>query len=88
VIDDSYRNHVGYRFQYWMLDDEPELTAAQKAAAYDQFAAEFEALPPHQEPHEGWADGMAYLCRRAARQHRGEPVGEWLPCSKRCCATQ
>jgi hypothetical protein len=77
------QEQVGHRYTRWCLDVEPTLTAAQKAAAYEAFAVEFEALPPHLEPDGGWAETMAYLCRRIARRHRGEPVGEWEPAWRR-----
>jgi hypothetical protein len=76
-------DHVGQRFTRWGLDVEPRLSAAEKAVAYDAFAVEFESLPPHREPDAGWAEGMAYLCRRIARRHRGDPVEEWVPAWER-----
>ena len=75
----SNQQHVGFRYQRWLLDVEPGLTALQKAQGYEAFAAEFESLPGSQEPTAEWGESMAYLCRRIARRHRGEPVGEWVP---------
>lgn len=72
----SYEKSVGYRFQEWSHYDEEKLTAGQKAHALDTFAAEFESLPASQEPYSGWGATMADLCRRGARRHRGEPVGD------------
>jgi hypothetical protein len=67
-------DHVGSRFVQWTTYDEPDLTPAQKARAYDQFVAEFEALPAHLEPYDGWAVTMARFCRSAAGRLRGEPA--------------
>jgi hypothetical protein len=71
--------HVGYRYVWWGHHIQPGLTAEQKARAHEAFAVEFESLPRGQEPFEEWGETMAYLCRRIARRHRGEPVGEWVP---------
>jgi hypothetical protein len=65
------QDHVGRRFQLWIGSDEPDLSADQKAAAYETFAIEFESLPASREPSSGWAATMADLCRRIARHHRG-----------------
>lgn len=78
-IESGGGEHVGYRYLRWIHDVEPELTADQKAMGNEAFAAEFESLPASRDPDDGWAESMAYLCRRIARRHRGEPVGEWLP---------
>lgn len=78
-IESGGREHVGYRYLRWIYDLESGLTAHQKAAGNEAFAAEFGSLPAGREPYEGWGETMAYLCRRIARRHRGEPVGEWVP---------
>lgn len=67
-------DHVGHRFLEWTHYDEPNLGAEAKARGYEAFAAEFDSLPPHQEPIDGWAATMADLCRRIARRHRGQSV--------------
>jgi hypothetical protein len=77
------QNHVGDRYTRWGLDVAPKLTAEEKAVVHDAFAVEFDSLPPQYEPHGGWAESMAYMCRRIARHHRGEPVGEWVPAWER-----
>lgn len=73
------RKHVGARYLDWDYYDAPNLTPAQRARVLDAFAAEFEALSPLDEPIDGWGADMAYLCRRSARRHRGEPVDEYRP---------
>lgn len=75
----SYYEHVGYRYLWWTHDVEPHLTADEKADGNDAFAVEFEALPRNRQPYEGWAETLAYLCRRMACRYRGLPVGEWQP---------
>jgi hypothetical protein len=62
----------------WLHYEAPKLTPAQKAHAYDQFAAEFDGLPRGLEPYPGWALTMARLCRRAGGRLRGEAVVEWV----------
>src|SRR5215211_1118565 len=79
TIESGDRDHVGCRYMRWIYDVEPRLTADQSVHGNEVFAMEFASLPAHQEPYEGWGETMAYLCRRIARQYRGEPVGEWVP---------
>lgn len=80
-LTDADRDTVGYRYLQWVTSPsyESTLTSHEKAIGHDQFAAEFEALPKHLEPHRGWAATMAYLNRRIARRQRGEPVDDWDP---------
>jgi hypothetical protein len=87
VIAAGGEDLVGFRYTRWLLDVEPTLTAVQKAAALEAFALEFESVPPHLEPDAGWGANLAYLCRRIARRHRGEPEGEWVPARQRRDAT-
>lgn len=82
------QEHAGYRYLSWIYFVEPGLTASQKAQGFDAFAAEFESLPRIQEPFDGWGETMTYLCRRIARRHRGEPVGEWIPQWERHCRSR
>lgn len=70
---------VGFRYLHWSYYVEPGLSADQQAQGLETFADEFETLPAHREPYEGWGETMAYLCRRIARRRRGEPVDEWVP---------
>jgi hypothetical protein len=84
-LTDADRDHVGYRFQQWTLSWTEgywplrELSSKQKANGYEQFAVEFESMPIAMEPYVRWGAIMAYLCRRCAKQHRGEPLPEWDP---------
>jgi hypothetical protein len=74
--DDGRHDGIGQRFSRWIMYTEPELTPLERAQAYEQWAAEFEAVPLHREPYAGWAKGLADSARRLARHHRGQPMGE------------
>lgn len=76
--------HTGYRFFHWLCHAEAQLSRAKQAEGYERFARDFESLPLDSEPYEGFAETMAYLCRRLARHRRAEaveyrvPRGKWV----------
>jgi hypothetical protein len=61
--------HVGYRYLVATRGQE-DLTLRQRARLQEEFAEEFDRLPPSQEPSDGWAKTMAGLCRSIAQQLR------------------
>ena len=65
-----HNEHVGMRYVMATLGEEEDLTLRQRARLREEFAEEFDRLPPHQEPSQGWAKTMAGLCRGIAHQLR------------------
>ena len=72
----SYHDeHVGYRYLVATRGQE-ELTSRQRARLQEEFADEFDRLPPSQEPSDGWAKTMAAQCRTIAQQLRQQAATE------------
>ncbi|SRR6266567_728731 len=69
LLPSYHDEHVGYRYLVATRHDD-DLTLRQRARLQDEFAAEFDQLPPSREPTEGWAKTMAGLCRDIARHLR------------------
>lgn len=67
LLPSYHGEHVGYRYLVATLHEE-ELTRRQRARLQEEFADEFDRLPPSQEPSDGWAKTMAALCRTIAQQ--------------------
>jgi hypothetical protein len=75
--------NAGERYVKWAHYRAHRLSDAEKADAYEQFAKEFDEFPANLEPYQGWADTMAYCCRRLAKWSRGETPEEWVPAHER-----
>jgi hypothetical protein len=75
--------NVGERYVTWANYRAHKLSDAEKAEAYEQFAKDFDEMPRDREPFPGWADEMAYCCRRLAMWSRGETPEVWVPAYER-----
>lgn len=69
LLPSYHDKHVGYRYLVTTRGQQ-ELTLRQRARLQEEFADEFDRLPPSQEPSDGWAKTMAGLCREIAQQLR------------------
>lgn len=69
LLPSQQTEHIGDRYLL-ATRREHELTLRQRARLREEFADEFDRLPPSREPWEGWAKTMAGLCRESAGRLR------------------
>jgi len=69
LLPSFHQEHVGYRYMI-VVRHEEKLTLRQRVRLHEEFADEFDRLPPSREPSEGWAKYMAEACRTAVQRLR------------------